>query len=562
MKPWFEREAKIIKFPAPEKKVVQMPNVASYPDFITGVSDLKARMGKGEISQDSHDKLYTDLIHRFMKKESFETPWFIREDATAQIDQTIDQLVNMAKDDPKIQNYVNKVFNKVIDYGKKTLGLAQEMSVNEDPAEMQVAQTGQYTKEIIDKLLANLGTQGVPMNPKIKTLFDKTVKDIQAYEAKKEKQDVATGVEKGRTELSDFLKTYDSTIVALTNKITSSEQAFVDANSYATGKTMKDEVATKKKTISVLRQVINSIFTGKLFKADKIADKGFQDKLLAFLNGAKEGIVDWGRILQAGKGKTATIDRFIPAEYKEIYALFRDQLMSARPPTTAGAWGPGEVGLILLGNPITKAGDSGDLMDANTGVKFELKASNKSAKGGRLSPKGLSTSPNPKLFKTLKEKHIGAKVLQKHFKDLGNKSYLAGKDSYSINQRFIRQFNELIDKGLKINVSAFLTDIIISAFTDNSPTEKELAPYIKKMIVSNKIDYDRFVKEYAKFLMVRYQGSGKDKKFEGILVFNPTTGSYTVLSSSKDLDYAGLEITGGIEFGANMVPKSPQIGIA
>ena len=79
MKPWFEREAKVIKFPEPEKKVVQMPNVASYPDFITGVSDLKARMGKGEISQASHDKLYTDLIHRFMKKESFETPWFLRE---------------------------------------------------------------------------------------------------------------------------------------------------------------------------------------------------------------------------------------------------------------------------------------------------------------------------------------------------------------------------------------------------------------------------------------------------------------------------------------------------
>ena len=562
MKPWFAKEAEIIKFPEPEKKVLDMPSVASYPDFMTGVSDLKARRHKGDISQASHDKLYTDLIHRFMRKESFETPWFIREDATAQIDQTIDQLVNMAKDDPKIQNYVNKVFNKVIDYGKKTLGLAQEMSVNEDPAEMQVAQTGQYTKEIIDKLLANLGTQGVPMNPKIKTLFDKTVKDIQAYEAKKEKQDVATGVEKGRTELSDFLKTYDSTIVALTNKITSSEQAFVDANSYATGKSIKDEVATKQKTIEVLRQVINSIFTGKLFKADKIADKGFQDKLLNFLNGAKEGIVDWGRILKAGKGKTATIDQFIPAEYKEIYSLFRDQLMGARPPTTAGAWGPGEVGLILLGNPITKAGDSGDLMDANTGVKFELKASNKSTKGGRLSPKGLSTSPNKKLFKALKEKHIGAKVLQKHFKDLGNKSFLAGKDSYSINQRFIRQFNELIDKGLKIDTKAFVTDAIMSAFTDNAPTEKELSPYIEKMVGDNKIDYDRFVKAYAKFLMVRYQGSGKDKKFEGILVFNPTSGSYTVLSSANDLDYKDLEVTGGIEFGANQVPKSPQIGIA
>ena len=79
MKPWFAKEADIIKFPEPEKKVITMPNVQSYPDFLTGVKDLHNRKDKGEISQASHDKLYTDLIHRFMKKESFENPWFLRE---------------------------------------------------------------------------------------------------------------------------------------------------------------------------------------------------------------------------------------------------------------------------------------------------------------------------------------------------------------------------------------------------------------------------------------------------------------------------------------------------
>ena len=79
MKPWFAKEADIIKFPEPEKKVVELPNVQSYPDFLTGVKDLYNRKDKGEISQDSHDKLYADLINRFMKKESFETPWFLRE---------------------------------------------------------------------------------------------------------------------------------------------------------------------------------------------------------------------------------------------------------------------------------------------------------------------------------------------------------------------------------------------------------------------------------------------------------------------------------------------------
>ena len=79
MQPWFEKESHVIPFPKPKAKVIQMPNVASYPDFLTGVKDLHNRKDKGEISQDSHDKLYQDLIHRFMKKESFYTPWFLRE---------------------------------------------------------------------------------------------------------------------------------------------------------------------------------------------------------------------------------------------------------------------------------------------------------------------------------------------------------------------------------------------------------------------------------------------------------------------------------------------------
>ena len=98
MKPWFVKEADIIKFPEPEKKVIELPNVQSYPDFLTGVKDLHNRKAKGEISQDSHDKLYTDLIHRFMKKESFETPWFLRE---APINDVISDLEKIGFNDVK-----------------------------------------------------------------------------------------------------------------------------------------------------------------------------------------------------------------------------------------------------------------------------------------------------------------------------------------------------------------------------------------------------------------------------------------------------------------------------
>ena len=90
MKPWFEKEAEIIPFPKkPERQVIKMPSVSEYPDFITGVLDLQARRDKGQISKNSYDRLYQDLIHRFMKKESFETPWFLREDAKGDLKKLI-----------------------------------------------------------------------------------------------------------------------------------------------------------------------------------------------------------------------------------------------------------------------------------------------------------------------------------------------------------------------------------------------------------------------------------------------------------------------------------------
>ena len=101
MKPWFEKEADIIPFPKkPERQVIKMPSVSEYPDFITGVLDLQARRDKEQISQDSYDRLYKDLIHRFMKKESFENPWFLREAPDDRNVKRLDFVTNYLKNNP------------------------------------------------------------------------------------------------------------------------------------------------------------------------------------------------------------------------------------------------------------------------------------------------------------------------------------------------------------------------------------------------------------------------------------------------------------------------------
>ena len=80
MKPWFIQEDNVIPFRKKDTSVVRLPNVNAYPDFLTGVQDLQNHLKQGDISSDIHKKLYQDLIHRFMKVESFETPWFLKEE--------------------------------------------------------------------------------------------------------------------------------------------------------------------------------------------------------------------------------------------------------------------------------------------------------------------------------------------------------------------------------------------------------------------------------------------------------------------------------------------------
>ena len=137
MKPWFIKEADIIKFPEPEKKVIDMPSVQSYPDFLTGVKDLHNRLEKGEISQDSHDRLYQDLIHRFMQKEDIETPWFM--ESPEGIMSLTKQLKNLPPDtDPAILDKIN-------DYIK----LAQDKKT--DPETNIYKQISRKVKGIDDK---------------------------------------------------------------------------------------------------------------------------------------------------------------------------------------------------------------------------------------------------------------------------------------------------------------------------------------------------------------------------------------------------------------------------
>ena len=122
-----------------------MPNVNSYPDFITGVRDLQAKLKDKTISTDSYNKLYTDLINRFrLQRESAETPWFIRE---APEDEAIKNRVIRALNKRKAEDPIfDKVYKNII--GKQLDTRIQNYIASHKDADIGTSEMAFLVKEI------------------------------------------------------------------------------------------------------------------------------------------------------------------------------------------------------------------------------------------------------------------------------------------------------------------------------------------------------------------------------------------------------------------------------
>jgi hypothetical protein len=162
MKPWFEKEiqeADIIKFPEPERKVIKMPSVSEYPDFITGVQDLQARLKQGQIGQDSYDKLYQDLIQRFMKRESFESPWFLREA------QPIGKSSDSSK--PKYLKVVNDILMKDTPQNLKAIVNKKIYDITPDKIDKPITDMSQKINVTVNGEKKTMPVRAILKDPKI-----------------------------------------------------------------------------------------------------------------------------------------------------------------------------------------------------------------------------------------------------------------------------------------------------------------------------------------------------------------------------------------------------------
>lgn len=321
MKPWFEKEileGDVIKFPEPKEKVIQMPNIASYPDFLTGVKDLQNRLSDGQISQESYDRLYADLIQRFMKKEDVETPWFM--ESPEGIMSLTKQLQNLPPDtDPaildKINDYIQLAQDKKADPEANIYKKISRKVKGIEDSDMQ-----KYYK-IVSKFMIGNGLSGKQINAIVDAINKNTC--VQLDELKKP-----------QNSLENILFMYKDSIE--TQKYYNDLLMYQPASRIGPGEILfathsKELVKGQKGDLTVMAtnqeiEVKGGMFAGR-FKDDDVLPapayydkaKQFEVKYKGIVRGVSSGI-NYGEIIKGMQNNKKQAN----AIYKDFQLILRD----------------------------------------------------------------------------------------------------------------------------------------------------------------------------------------------------------------------------------------------
>ena len=255
-------------------------------------------------------------------------------------------------------------------------------------------------------------------------------------------------------------------------------------------------------------------------------------------------------------------------QYIDIYEKFDNLLVKTIDKSGAGAWGPGELGLLMLADPVKK-GKKGDI---ETGAKkqVEVKASKKANSGARLNIELAKKGDMTNAYTEVLRKYFGPKV--QHQMPEGQINFTT--KGFGILNSFVDQLIEpkVEAKGKKetskwnrTKAIQFLIDAV-NLPMENYMSNKEYVKEIKvgmASAVSKKghFLFEAFQHAYTKLLFLLY----KAEMLDCILVINPLTGTFLVMNNPEDIKTAqknGLVISGGIDFKDKQSTKSPQIGVA
>jgi hypothetical protein len=329
------------------------------------------------------------------------------------------------------------------------------------------------------------------------------------------------------------------------------------------------------------------------------------DRVRDFMTRCQTGIFSMDELVRK---KVGNIRSLISTSDQEIYDIIYQKLLSITV-SGSGSWGPGEVGLAVLGKPVEKQKGKGDLVVGDKKIPIELKSGKEATAGARLGGDAV----------------VQAKAAQKNFTNYlrtfidgalgpGN-SPLKAKDGRPVWTWQVEKTKVVTKQGVKSKVGTgeftpkalfatnmsspewfeqFNTNVLAkinprkrrsSAKTFLNTTMKYClsgkgeAPYEEAISKFNTLEnmldekgfiiYSQFLKELTKVWYYMY--SAVDT-FKYILVLNQSNGNFELVKNIDSMvanigtprekgNLKGIEITGGLDFGAGQIQLSPQVGI-
>lgn len=320
-----------------------------------------------------------------------------------------------------------------------------------------------------------------------------------------------------------------------------------------------------------------------------------------FMMRCEKGIFDIDKLVLKKVGNIADL---ISKNDRAIYNVIYRPLLSLTV-SGGGSWGPGEIGLAVLGKPVQKQAGKGDLVVGKNKLPIELKSGADAKAGARLGGDGVvqaraaagkfieyldafvhgvlgeENSPLTKdkdgrpmwTFQTPKMSGSG-----KYRKQTGTTE----KTLYATNMSsstWFGQFNSQVlanvnPKKRKESSKTFLNTVLQMCLSraGQGPYKEAVSQFnsLDNMLTTDGfIDYTKFLREVSKIWYHIYSVTDDVKH---ILVLNQSNGNFELIDNAADLtsnvggardkdNLKGIEITGGLDFGAGQIQLSPQVGI-
>ena len=392
------------------------------------------------------------------------------------------------------------------------------------------------------------------------------------------------GAQIGHESLLEIKKEIEKTYAPLANKITKGGAGFApkvplpdneDADGYADALAYAEEMEAKRNTLTKTGELVkNSIadmvnaVMEKAGREEKIQDAERElTRIKEFLNLCiTNPFINFDTMISKSKGTVK--EEFESSEngqqYKGVYANFGNILGRTIDKSGAGAWGPGELGLLMLSDPVRK-GAKGDI-ETKSEKQVEVKASKKANAGARLNVEqaikgNLVPQYNPILQKYFGKTTTvdGEKVKVDHQMEQGQLNFTAR--GFNI----LNDMTQQVPNWNKQQAIQFLIDAVnipMKSYASDKNYVKNLANGMSSAVDdAGRFNFQGFQRAFTKLLFAIY----KSEMLDCILIINPITGNFLVMNDPKDVDStveAGMVISGGIDFKDKQSTKSPQIGVA